>query len=447
VRKPIRAFWGAALLLATAAWAAPDRRPNRLVVDQIQGDPGTLHRQLIRELCGPVPCVPLTQVTTRRRVDPRKLSGARGLLLTGRETGKRSRSVTLRLESRPGRSLGRYSFPVGRRGLSQAALATLQDAVQKALGTAPAAATPLSPAPPPKVPGPVASGTRPRSGAAPSASAGRTPAPTNPRARPASQVAPALAGTEGGTALEEATPARGAALPLFAIELGVSGVNLSHEYSDLTTQNLRGYSADFALVPRALLESFPLARSEGFVRGFGLEAEAQLAVGLRSAIEGGPEHDTTYRVLDGVLKYRWASEAGFRVEPLVGYRLATFRVEPVNGASITGLPTLDYDGLELGVGLGYPLGRVLLLARARFLPLLASGEVLSTDYFNSGSLWGVDLEAGVGVRLFGGLSVRGMGEYTRYHFTFRTQPGDVFQATGATSRYAGGRLMLRYDFD
>lgn len=245
----------------------------------------------------------------------------------------------------------------------------------------------------------------------------------------------------------EATPAKGAALPLLAIELGVSGVNMSHEYTNLSTQNLRGYQAGLALVPRGRLETFPLAHSKGFVRGFGLEAEAQMAVGLHSAVDGGPDHSTTYRVLDGVLKYRWASEGGFRVEPLVGYRLATFRVEPENGVSITGLPTLDYNGLELGVGLGYDLGRVLLLARARFLPLMASGEFLSTDYFNSGSLWGLDLEAGFGVRIVGGLSVRLMGEYTRYQFAFQTQPGAVFQATGATSRYAGGRLLLRYEFD
>jgi|GEM_PF-6063812 len=427
------------LLVATAAVAAP----TRLVVDQIRGGSNALQRQLVRALCGQVPCVPRAQVTTRGRIDARKLARARALVLTGRETGKRSRSVTLRLETRPGHSLGRYSFPVGRRGLSKGALATLEDAVQKALGTQPPAATPLTPAPPPRVPGPAEA----KAPAARAPAAESAPQPRNPRARPPSPAAPALEGTEGGTALAEATPAPGTALPLFAIELGVSGVNVSHEYSDLSTQNLRGYSADLALVPRARLETFPLARSEGFVRGFGLEAEAQLAVGLHSAVEGGPEHDTTYRVLDGVLKYRWQSEGGFRVEPLVGYRLSTFRVEPVNGASITGLPTLDYDGLELGVGLGYDLGRVLLLARARFLPLMASGEVLSTDYFDSGSLWGVDLEAGFGIRLFAGLSVRVMGEYTRYHFSFRTQPGDVFQATGATSRYAGGRVMLRYDFD
>lgn len=440
MRNLTRAVVGLWLLFATTALAAP----RRLVVGTLRGDRGALHAQLVRALCGQVPCVPFSRVSRRRHVDARKLARAQALLLTGRVSGTHAKSVAIVLQDRPGHAVGRYSFPVGRGGLSSDALGTLRDAVQDALGVTPASASPLEPAPPPTAPTPMASGAPP---ATPAPQSPPPPAPRNPRATPPPSSAPPLEGSEAGTPLEAAAPAREASLPLLGIELGVSGVNLSHSYEDLSTQNLRGYNADLALVPRALLETFPLAHAEGFVRGFGLEGEVQLAVGLESSVDGGAAHGTTYRVLDGVLKYRWVSESGFRLEPLVGYRAATFRVEPENGDVIAGLPTLDYDGLELGVGLGYDLGRVLLLARARFLPLLASGEVLSSDYFNSGSLWGVDLEAGLGIWVVGGLSLRLMGEYTRYHFTFRTQPGDVFQATGATSRYAGGRLMLHYDFN
>lgn len=425
MRNPVRPAV-LSLLLAACAWAAP----RHLVVGEIRGDPGALRGQLVRGLCGPVPCTPRARVSTAGKIDGKKLVRAQALLLTGQVTRKGGRSVTLTLEDRPGSPRGRYVFPVGKRGLSDQALATVRDALQEALGGAPTPATPLVAKPLPVVPGPKGA-----------AEAGAGTAETAPPAPPVPGAAPAVKGPEA------AAQTRPPPVPLLAVEAGLSGVNVSLGYENLTTQNLRSYDASFTLVPRVRLEGFPLAHfTQGWARGLGAEVEFQQAVGLKSAVEGGPEHPTTYRALDLILKYRWEPFAiPLRVEPLIGLRLATFEVQPVNGVFILGLPSLEYDGAQLGIGAEYPLDRWTVFARARFLPLLAAGEVLSTDYFDSGSLWGLDLEAGVGFHLVGPLSLRGAVEYTRYHFSFRPQPGDTFQATGATSRYAGGRVMIRYE--
>lgn len=448
MRFPTRVAVGLALLLAASAWGAP----KRLVVGHLRGDTGAIHNQLVRALCGPIPCVPLSQVSTRGAVDARKLARSQALLLTGRETStRRSRSVALTLEDRPGHAVGRYVFSLGARGLSGEALDTVRTAVEKELGVAPPVPKPLQAKPVPKAPGPLPAPPPPATVTPPA-----MPGVTGPRASagppPPPPPAPGAAGAPQSVVMgpEEASKKRGPTpLPLVAVEAGLEGLHISHDWENLTTQNLRAYDASFALLPRVRLETYPGVRfTQGWERGLGAEFEYQQAVGLHSSVDSGPGHPTTFRVMDFLAKYRWEPFSfPLRFEPLVGYRLSTFRVEPLNGTFITGLPELDYNGFELGMAADYPVGKFLVLARARFLPLLGSGEVLSTDYFNSGSLWGVDVEGGAGYELIAHLSVRLVFEYTRYHFTFRTQPGDQFVATGATSQYGGGRVMVRYEFD
>lgn len=449
MRDPTRVAVGLSLLIAASAGAAT----TKLVVGRIAGDAGPLQSQLVRTLCGPLPCIPLSQVSTPTgAMDVNKLAAAEGLLLTGRETTTaRSRSVALILEDRPGHVLGRYVFSLGAQGLSAEAMGTVREAVEQQLGAPPKVAKPLQAKPIPPVPGPKPTVPPPPTAVQPSTSAGpgtrasSTPPPPPPPAPGAVGPLPSVVmGPEAATHERGPTP-----LPVVAVEAGLSVLSLSQDWEDLVTQNLRAYDANAAFLPRVRVEGYPgVPFTQGWARGIGVEVEYERAVGLHSSVGGGPSHPTVYWVFDALAKYRWEPFAfPLRFEPLAGYRLSTFRVEPVNGVYITGLPELEYNGPEVGLAADYPVDRFLVLMRARFLPLLASGEVLSTDFFNSGSLWGIDIEAGAGYELIAHLSVRLVFEYTRYHYSFRTQPGDRFVASGATSRYAGGRLMLRYELD
>jgi hypothetical protein len=407
-----------------------------------------------------VSCVPLAKVSRQGRVDGALLGRARGLLLQGKaRTHGKSRSLALTLEDRPGHVVGRYTFSLGRNRLSSQAMERLLGNVQDALGGEALTVRPLQGNPLPRAPGrrsstgsagPKAPPPAPdvRVGgrtetAVPAGQPGLNAPASAPGAAGAPQDAPATMSPEEAAAKKRKTP-----LPFVAVEAGLGGVGIDHAYENQTSQNLRGYNASFALVPRFRVEAYPGVRfTDGWLRGFGLELEYQRSVGLSSSLEGGPDHPTGYYGFDVLAKYRWEPFSfPLRVEPLAGYRVSSFKVEPVGGEVIAGLPELSYDGPELGIAAEYPFEPFTVLARARFLPLMAAGEILSTSYFREGSLWGLDLELGAGYRIWKQLSVRGVLEYTRYRYAFRPQPGDVFQATGATSQYTGGRVMLRYEF-
>ena len=400
-----------ACLVAASAFAAP-----KLVVERVPGE-RALSMQLEQALCQTVRCAPRASVLSGGALDWRKVEQQDVRVLTGRVTGQKAApSVSLSIEDRRGHAEKRWSFPLSNGRLSEQALSGLQADLSGLVEATPAAANPLATAP---IPFP-----RP---ARPPPVAGATPA------APASAAEPELK------------------VPLVAGAVGFTGLNMDLSYDRLTTGNLRPYHASFVFAPRFELEGYPLAPFfHGWVRGVGIELAYQWAVGLSSSLAGGgPSFPTHYHQFDLAAKLRWRPFAknALIIEPLAGLRLSGFNIEQTDGQVIAGVPDLAYNGLRVGIGAEYPVWRLNLYGRASFLPLLSAGKIESANFFPSGSLYGWEIEAGAGYPFLKHFEARASFEFTRYHYNFNTAPGDVFQASGAVSRYVGARVMLRYSFD
>jgi hypothetical protein len=413
-----------ALVLGAAVEAAP-----RLVLDTVQGDPGALRNQLATELCKQLPCVKLREVQAHGALDWAAVHQKDARVLSGRVTGgTKSPSASFTLEDKRDHVLGRWSFPLAKGRLSSEAVSSLESELRGQLG--------VTPAQPP-----------------PSAALTPSPVPTVPPAMPTippGELPKAPPGSPQPQTVSSASVPAAEELPLLSARTGFSALNIDLQYEGLSTGNLRSYHANFAPAVRFEVDSFPLAHvMKGWERGFGLNLAYETSVGYESTEQNGPSHPTHYHAFDAAASLRWHPfpSSGFVLQPIAGVRLASFSVDQVAGAVLTGLPDLSYNGLRLGAAAEYPVWRLRLIGRATFLPALSAGQIVSSTYFPKGKLYGWELEGGAVYPFLPHWDARLMIGYTRYHYSFDTVPGDPYQATGAANRYVGARLMIGYSFD
>ena len=130
--------------------------------------------------------------------------------------------------------------------------------------------------------------------------------------------------------------------------------------------------------------------------------------------------------------------------------MQSFEVGPQAGqtARLDGLPNISFVGLRAAVGLEVPVVSNLLFLVGRFgiLPIFSSGEIVSVNFFPSGSAFGFEAAAGLAVQLAKFLQIRASFEFTQYGLTFKTTEEDIFVADGATDRYLGGNVGVRLQF-
>ena len=87
-----------------------------------------------------------------------------------------------------------------------------------------------------------------------------------------------------------------------------------------------------------------------------------------------------------------------------------------------------------------------LFGRFGIIPVFGSGEIISAAFFPKGSAFGLEANAGIGVRILPFMQVRASFEFIRYGLTFNTQPTDTYVAAGASDTYLGGKACLRFTF-
>jgi hypothetical protein len=445
--------WGAVVLVALAFPGLVEAAP-RISLAPIQGDGGAARKQLAAALCGTYDCVPISRVRTGGKLDFGKV---RKLKLTGIVAGtvaKRGRSLELALLTRSRRPVWRRSYPLARRGIlaPDTLLQATQDLGDQLGGAVPPAAAPLLPEQPP----PVAPAPLPPS-PAPTAPAPAAPPPTTrlepvpvapppPAAEPARLSPPAerVARSPGGRRLLVAVEA---GAHLTQRKLGYDGVP-----SGATA--LRGYTADFVGSPRLRLEVFPLAvATDSVLSGLGLFGEYGFSIGLKSkdSAAGAAEHSTSLtRLQAGLLwRIRPLSSSRFALIPAVSFQQLKFTVDPLNNVTIAGLPNSNLSGFKGALGADIPLGdAVSLLAAVGYLKWTTAKDLVQGDvkFFPGGSAYALEAEAGFSVALFGPLSLRVLGEYSRTKYSLDPDPTGTYAATGATEEYLGGRLMLRAEF-
>lgn len=242
---------------------------------------------------------------------------------------------------------------------------------------------------------------------------------------------------------------------MLTVELGVGVLNRSFDYLQftetlVTEYLLKSHQLPLYAEPQARLEFYPLALLRNdWISGLGVELLISAAPYLMSR---PPNSDTAYPTaalrLSGGVRFRLApfQQYAMAIIPMVGFHLRSFTVGPASdGSRLAGLPNLSFSGFKAGLGLELPVwtDRISVFGAAAFMPLLSSGELVSSAYFPRGSTWGLEGRAGIGVMLVSMLEVRCAFEYERYESVFHSETGDAFVARGAIDRSWGGSATLR----
>lgn len=447
--------WG--LVFASVASSQVANAAPRISLGPIRGE-GTaaVSRQLAAELCAPFECVPWKRVFTGSKPDFEKAHalGVDGILLGNVKESGGKRLLTLALVSRSMVADRRWKLRLGKGGrVPRSAMLDLEaDIVVRLRGAAPAAAPaqratpPAHAAPPLPPPSPVAVEPPPP----PPAEVAAPPTPLEPPAAQAER--PGKPGAE-----PTAKPERAARKQwLVAAEAGAVATSRGLGYQGVqpSTGTLQAYHAGLVACPRLRVELFPASMlTGGVLAGLGAFADYGFSVGLKAKVAGAPpseEHSGSFtRLHAGVLWRVPVSSSGFALVPSVAYEMLKFTIDPLDGASIAGLPNANLAGWKLALNAEIPVASaVSILAGGGYVLWPTAKDLIKGDvpFFPGASAHALELEAGVSIAIGGPWSVRIFLEYASTTYALDPDPTGRYRATGATDRYVGGRAMLRAQF-
>lgn len=396
----------------------------------------TVRNQIVGTACDTADCVSAAKTTTNGKPDWKKAKKQSVQFFVTGSVAKRgkARSLDLFVFNKAGAPKAKRNFPLDRNGtLSGKNLRGAMDLMsgvfgkKKAPPPEPVKPPPDEEPPPPKEKTP----TRP---------------PDPPRAEKEKETPPEPEA--------RGEPRKAKYKPIFLrVEAGVEVLNRSLEYSQVATSNLRRY--DLPVYGQLFLgaEFYPLALvRDDLLAGLGIEFGLGLAPWLQSRLSAPPDpFPTSATRVDAAVRFSISPIPGFalNIAPYLGIRTQSFTVGALSdGRRIDGLPNIGFVGLRAGVALDVPLvpGWLNLFGRFGIVPIFGSGEIISPTFFPNGSAFGLDINAGLGVRVLPFLQVRASFEFASYGLTFNTQPTDPYVAAGATDAYRGGKVSLRLSF-
>jgi len=415
--------------LAPLLGAAPpgaDARP-RIALGAVSGEGGdAVMRQISEALCAQFACVPRARVLSKGKVDYEKMAAARvaGYLL-GSVAGE-TPWAWLSLSTEPGRSRT-FGLPLSGGALSPEALAELVAGVGAELRREPAAEPSAEPGLEPPV---EQGGASPLPEGAPVAAEPPPPADeAPPRPAPAEEASPPAP-----------RDARGRP-PLASAEAGVFMTSRSLTYSGSPAPS--GYSLPLAVGPWVGVEIFPAAlATDGALSGLGAVASYGTSVGLSSSTPAGGSVASTLWWLRAGAEWRLhpIAGSGFALTPGVAYLLQKFTL----GDPYPGLPDSSLSGLEGSLRFDVPVAeRVSIRAAAAYVYWFTAEQLVgSAQYYQSGLAWGLEGQAGLDVKVWGPLSVRGLALVSLTVYQLSASAATPYKATGAKDLYLGGRLTV-----
>ena len=432
------------LVLLSSVLVGTPALAQRICVVPFTG-PGApqVRNQIIASVCDTANCVAPAKATTANKPDWKKAKRESIAFFVSGVVAKKGKATTLTLQVmlKPGKPKLTKAYPLENGDLSPKNLAAANAALKEAFGVGVGGeektpeveprTTPL-----PKQTEPVAT---------------REPDRAKPSVEPARSTDDTLRDTPD-TEVPMVEKKKERRQYVIAAELGADILSRSYGYVNPTTTNLRRYDTFFAM-PTARIELFPIAlATSGVLGGLGLEGQVSLATWLKSGRANTAEaYPTNTMRIDAGLLWRImpSSSMGLAFYPIVGIRLHSFNVNAAaDGTRLDGLPNLNYFGLRAGLGIDVPLANNAVVIFARFvaIPVFASGEVISAAFFKTGSNFGLEGKAGVGIRIVNHLQVRLAFDFTRYGMTFTTTPTDTYIAAGAVDQYLGGTASLRFEY-
>ncbi len=367
-------------------------------------------------------------------------------VITGAVKGKGAkRTLDLQVLTKPGAPKLKKAIPFSTADLGPRALETALDALNKAMGLSGGAAA----SPPPeakKEPEP-----EPEAKKEPEAEA--APPKREPEARKEPTPPPPAPAEEARETPEPSETAIRPKAPIVEIEAGLDVFSRSFSYNQVSTLNLRSYSASFILAPAFRAEFYPLALvTQGAAAGIGIDGEGAVSVGLKSRRSGT---DTTWPtsivMYDFSVRYRIRpiSTSDAAIIPFVGYAARSFSVGVgSDGSTLDGLPGVAYTAIRPGLAAELPFSSSGFSVFAKFAVqiVLSSGPIIGSTYFTKGSNLGLDWQIGAGFRIIGPLQIRVAFDFARYGLGFTTAATDTYQAAGAVDLYLGGNVALRLIF-
>jgi hypothetical protein len=442
-----------ALPCAIALLFAPHAFAQKIAILTFDG-PGAnaVRNQVVAELCDRAECVTQTKVTTKGKVDWKKVKKEKVKYVVDAKVVTRGKKKTIELMVFAKAGAGKkkvWNLDDGE--LNDRNLKAAGDVLGSMMGL------PAKEAPEEKKP-PAEEKPAPEEKKPP---AEEKPAPEEkkPPADEKKVTAPPPPPKEEEEPKEEEAPVEPkvrARRPVVAIEVGLDLSSKSFSYSQVVTPNLRSYRAPFIVGPDLKAELYPLAlvMQDGVLAGLGAEVGYFLAVGLKSRRNGTDvSYATSISRLDVAVKFqiRPSSKSEAHVAPFIGFRSHSFSVAPGSDMSVLdGLPAISYSALKFGIAGELPFGDTGLLVFGRFavLPVLSASEIIGTKYFPNGSALGIDGGLGLGFKLpfLTMLQLRLAFDFARYGLTFRSAATDMYVAEGAVDQYLGGSFAVRFTY-
>jgi hypothetical protein len=244
----------------------------------------------------------------------------------------------------------------------------------------------------------------------------------------------------------KAAPARSP--PWLTLEAGISPFHLELGYPASAGAAVPvGLSIDAPATPRLRVEaSVPARRTPVVQPAIYVDLAYQPGVPLE---RDGRTHDATASHLEAGALVRWRATDWLLVLPALAYEQETVTVAASGGVTVDGLPDVHLGGVRAAVGLEAAIGksRFTALAGGGFTWWLAAGELAGGEgYFPGGSARGVSAEGGVAIEVWGPLSVRAIGTWSRTTWSLDPDPTGTFVNDSATLDAYGGRLSLRARF-
>lgn len=401
----------------------------------------SVRNQIVGSVCDTTDCVAATKTTTSGKPDWKKAKKESVQFFVTGSVTRRGKALTLDVFvfNKAGAPKARKSFPVEKNGsLSPKNLQGVMNLLNGAFGAKKAA--PAETAPPPDEETPPVKETRPTRPPEPAPNkAEKAPPPEEPESRGEPGPAPEPKGKRKPTFL--------------VIDLGAEVLNRRLEYTQVATSNLRRY--DLAIYGQLAvgLEFYPLALvRDDLLAGLGVEFGLATAPWLQSRLASITEaFPTSTTRIDAGVRFSISPIKGFALNfaPYIGIRSQSFTVGALpDGRRIDGLPNIGFVGLRAGLAIDLPVVPrwVNFFGRFGIIPVFGSGEIISPAFFPNGGAFGLEGQAGIGVRILPFLQVRGSFDFARYGLTFNTQPTDPYVAAGAVDTYLGGKASLRLTF-
>lgn len=438
----VRELWLALILSAGPAAAA-----QRLAIAPFPGDhKAAVEKELTGALCQRVTCVPGAKVMRGGRPDFKKAhkSGVDAIVTGSVRAG--SVHIQVYLSTQPKTAAFDQSFRLSKGHLGKRDLSAVLDAVATSLGGVGPPETPAESTPP------IASPPAAYNVESPPAEPAPAPEPADQKfaeRQKAQESSEAAATVEASS--EPAATEGGLQTPLVLVDVGVWMFGRNFDYNNLSSGPALKYNLAFFAAPRLDLQVYPLAHAmKGAAQRVGLTFDGMYVLGLQSQFGQNPPnlpHSTSLSEFD-VGALWWLGSRTVQFAPEVGYQSFNFSTSPdKNGAVLTGLPNVSYGSLRFSGAVRFAATDAFHLeARLSAMPVLSTGQLIGGPYFSHGSGFAFEVDGGARFQLAKNVGLAVLGEYTRYGFSFSSQPSDTYQAQGAVDSIYGGRASMSFNF-